>query len=202
MRTPDIAGVREHREGCIVTPEEQLERIVPSLNELVERMWHGQLEYATPCAKFTVHDVLNHMIVLGGTFAPMFRGEPVSEVIAPAVYGWVPAAEFTKSMDDLVAAVRSPGAMERTIDSPVGAVDGETFCRFVAFDGLVHGWDMATAIGATWNPPEDLVAEVDAFARVAISPEMRDGDTFAAETEPPPGATPMQRLAAFSGRSL
>jgi uncharacterized protein (TIGR03086 family) len=191
-----------HQEVCIVTPVEQLEHIVPALNGIVERMWHGQLDYPTSCAAFTVHDLLNHMIVLGGTFAPMFRGAPGSEVTAPAVYGWVPAAEFTKAMDDLLDSVRSPGALERVIDSPVGEVNGNTFCRFVAFDGLVHGWDLATAVGAKWSPSDELVAAVDAFARVAITPDMRDGDTFAMPTEPPVGASPMERLAAFSGRSL
>ena len=55
---------------------------------------------------------------------------------------------------------------------------GSTFARLVAFDGLIHGWDLATSTQQEWDPPEDVVAEVDAFARQAIAPEMRDG-TFA-----------------------
>jgi hypothetical protein len=31
---------------------------------------------------------------------------------------------------------------------------------------------------------------------------MRDGDTFAEPVDPPPFATPIQRLAAFTGRRL
>jgi hypothetical protein len=52
------------------------------------------------------------------------------------------------------------------------------------------------------RPPRDLVAEVDAFPRQLLKPEMRDGDTFAAETQPPPAASPLERLVAFSGRQL
>lgn len=184
-----------------MTPVEQLENIVPSLNGMVERMWHGQLERSSPCAEFTVHDLLNHMIVLGGSFAPMFRGEPVPEITAPAVYGWVPANEFVDTMNDLVAAVKSPGAMDRTIDSPVGAVDGATFCRFVALDGLVHGWDIATALGAEWEPPAEVVAEVDAFARVAITDDVRASGAFAAEVAVSAEASPLERLVAFTGRA-
>ena len=52
---------------------------------------------------------------------------------------------------------------------------GSTFSRLVAFDGLIHGWGLATSTQQEWDPPEDVVAEVDAFARQAIAPEMRDG---------------------------
>ena len=50
-------------------------------------------------------------------------------------------------MDDLLDAVKSPGAIERTISAPIGEMPGEVFARFVAFDGLIHGWDLATATG-------------------------------------------------------
>ena len=35
--------------------------------------------------------------------------------------------------------------------------------------GLVHGWDLATSTGQPWNLSDDLVAEVDGFARQAIT---------------------------------
>ena len=105
-------------------------------------------------------------------------------------------------MDALLDAVQSPGALQRTIDTPFGPMPGSMFARLVAFDGLIHGWDLATSTQQAWDPPEDVVAEVDAFARQAIAPEMRDGDTFAQETHAPPDATPLLRLVAFSGRTI
>lgn len=130
-----------------MTPIEQLEYIVPALNHVVQHIWYGQLDAPTPCAKFSVHDVIDHMIVGGNTFAPLFRGEAPPEVSAPFVYGWVPATEFSATMNSLLAAVQSPGALERVIHSPFGEVSGDTFARLVAFDGLVHGWDLAQATG-------------------------------------------------------
>lgn len=183
-------------------PIEQLARIVPTLNSLVDRIEPSQLNDRTPCANFKVHDVLDHMIVLGGTFAHWFRGEEAPEISAPPVYGRVPAAEFTAAMNDLLAAVQTPGAMDRVIAAPVGEMPGSTFARFVAFDGTVHGWDLATAAGLTYELPADLVDAVDGFARGALSDDMRDGDTFKHETEAPETATRLERLVAFSGRSL
>jgi uncharacterized protein (TIGR03086 family) len=88
------------------------------------------------------------------------------------------------------------------VASPFGEVSGDLFARFVVLDGLVHGWDLATATGQAYEPPDALVGEVEAFARGAIAPEMRDGDTFAGATEPPGDASPIERLAAFTGRKL
>ncbi len=185
-----------------MTPIEQLSYIVPALTEVVDRIWYAQLEGPTPCAKFSVHDVIDHMIVVGGSFAPLFRGETPPTVAAPAVYGWVPAAEFSTAMNDLLNAAQSPGALDRVIPSPFGEVSGDTFARFVAFDGLIHGWDLAQATGQEWTPPAELVEAVDAFARVAIAPEMRDGETFKEAATAPAEATLLERLVAFSGRNV
>lgn len=181
---------------------DQLTEILPTLSATVDRIYGLQLDQATPCSRFTVHDVLNHMIVGGGTFAYLFRGERPPEIEAPIVYGWVPAKEFRQAMDDLLDAVNSPGALDRMISTPLGEMRGDDFARFVAFDGLVHGYDLASATGQEYDPPADVVAAVDEFARTAITPEMRDGDTFAAPTSPPDDATPLERLVAFSGRTI
>ena len=105
-------------------------------------------------------------------------------------------------MVDLLDAVHSPGAGERTIATPMGAVPGSVFTRFVVFDGLVHGWDLATATNQPYAPPEALVREVDAFARQALSDGMRDGDTFAAEKSAPAAASELEKVVAFSGRTI
>lgn len=183
-------------------PIEQLSVIVPAVCDMVDRIPYSLLTEPTACDKFSVHDVLNHMIVLGGTFSYLFRGEEPPTIEPPFVYGWVPASELRTTMAGLLEAVRSPGAMERIIATPVGPRPGTTFARFVAFDGLVHGWDLAMATGMRLQVPDEVVEDVAAFARQAIGPEMRDGDTFKTEVAPADGATPLQRLAAFSGRAV
>jgi uncharacterized protein (TIGR03086 family) len=182
-------------------PTEQLDHILPMLSSTVDRIRVTQLSDPTPCTNFTVHDVLNHMIVGGGTFAYMFRGEQPPEITAPATDS-VPAAEFRRTMDDLLAAVRSDGTLDRTIAAPFGDLPGSTFARFVAFDGLMHGWDLARATGTTFEVPGEVVAAVDEFAHVALTDELRDGDTFKDPTTPPADSDPMGRLAAFSGRTV
>ena len=183
-------------------PLTQLEHIVGTLDDAVDEIRPEQLDDPTPCSNFTVRDVLDHMIVLGTTFSYQFRGESPPEVTAPPVHDRVPTAEFHDAMAGLVAAVASPDAAERTITSPFGDLPGETFARLVAFDGLVHGWDLAKATGVDFDVPDTLVDTVTKFARATLTDEFRDGDTFKAPTPPPPRATPLERLAAFSGRTV
>lgn len=181
---------------------EQLSVILPAVTAVVDHIEPDQLDDPTPCSRFTVRDVLDHMIVLGSSFAYGFRGEEAPEIELPPANGAVPADAFRNAMDDLLDAVRSPGAMERTLATPMGEMPGSVFARVVAFDGLVHGWDLASATGQRYDLPPELVATVDDFARQAITADMRDGDTFAEPTPAPEQAGPIERLVAFSGRSL
>jgi uncharacterized protein (TIGR03086 family) len=178
---------------------QQLDELIPVLRALVDRIEPDQLSRPTPCTAFTVASVLEHMIGGATAFAPAFRGAG-----APAAPpdGETLHEGFGRAMADLSDAVHTAGAQERTIASPFGDVPGAMFARYVAFDGLVHGWDLSVATGLPFAPRDGLVDDVDAFARDLLKPEMRDGDTFAEETVAPPAASRLERLAAFSGRRL
>ena len=184
-------------------PREQLAVIIPTLTAIVDRIEPADLDSPTPCANFTVQGVLDHMIGLAATFVPAFCGTAEAEAsTTDTTEGDVPRAAFHLGMANLLGAVNSPGAMERTISAPFGEVPGSVFARFVAFDGLIHSYDLASSTGQAYDPPHDLVASVDSFAREALVPDMRDGDTFALETTAPSGADLLQKLVAFSGRTL
>jgi uncharacterized protein (TIGR03086 family) len=182
-------------------PLEQLDQLEPLLGRVASGITPDALHAPTPCANFDVHGVLGHMIGGATMFAAGFRGEaaPAAPVVAD---GPEVVAQAGAALGQLMGAIRSPGALDRVVAAPFGEVPGEVFARFVVLDGLIHGWDLAVATKQSYDPPADLVAAVDAFARQAIAPEMRDGDTFAAAVEPPAGATPIQRLAAFTGRQV
>ena len=190
-------GVRQDPPtGGAMEPLEQLDELGPVLGGVVSTITPEQLDNATPCANFTVRGVLDHMIGGATAFAAAFRGQEPTEADTSDVL-----AGFGPALTNLVDAITSPGALDRTVKAPFGEVPGETFARFVVLDGLVHGWDIATATGESYTPSDALVADVQAFADDAIDP-LRDGDTFADATEVPPSATPIERLVAFTGRKV
>jgi uncharacterized protein (TIGR03086 family) len=177
-------------------PLEQLDQLGPVLVGVVTRITPDELDRPTPCAHFTVRGVLEHMVGGATAFAAAFRGAAAPVAASEDLVAALPAA-----LGDLVAAMHEPGALDRTIAAPFGEIPAEAFARFVVLDGLVHGWDLATATGQPYDPPEPLVDDVMTFASATLDP-LRDGDTFAAAVAPPPGATPIERLVAFTGRQV
>jgi uncharacterized protein (TIGR03086 family) len=183
--------------GGRMGPVEQLNELGPVLAGVVGKISPDQLTNPTPCTKFTVRDVLEHMVGGATAFAAAFRGQPPP---APAPSTDVLAA-FGPALQDLAAAISQPGALQRTVAAPFGDVDAEACARFVVLDGLVHAWDLAQATGQSISPSHALVTDVTAFAHGALD-GLRDGDTFGPALAPPADATAMERLAAFTGRQV
>lgn len=181
-------------DGGPMEPLAQFAQLGPVLGDVIAGIRPDQLDAPTPCADYTVRGVLEHMIGGATMFAAAYRGEAPTE---PDRRDPIPAIQG--ALGDLAQAISAPGALDRTIAAPFGDIDGESFARFVVLDGLVHGWDMAVATGQRYEPPDELVAAADGFARQALDP-LRDGQTFADAVEPAPDATPIERLAAYTGR--
>jgi uncharacterized protein (TIGR03086 family) len=165
------------------------------LGGVVGNLGPEDLDRPTPCAEFTVRGVLEHMIGGATAFAAAYRGETPDAVDTTDVL-----ATFGPAMEGLGAAISAPGALTRTVAAPFGEVDGETFARFIALDGLVHGWDLANATGQDYEPTPELVEAVRTFA-AGVLDALRDGEAFAAAVEPPAGASPIIELVAFTGRT-
>lgn len=191
--------------GMPMEPNEQLAITLPTLTELVAGTEASQLDNPTACANFTVRGVVDHLLGGARSFAPAFRGQQDGDSaprdVAPTGRE-VPTVAFRYAMVDLLDAINTRGAMERPIDGPFGRAPGAVVARFLAFDTLVHGWDLASATSQAYDPPLDLVVAADAFARQVVGPELRDGDTFAPETAAPDGASRLEQLVAFSGRTI
>jgi uncharacterized protein (TIGR03086 family) len=181
---------------------QQLEIVVPMVSEIIGNIRPDQLDNPTPCEGWAVRDVLQHMVGGATTFAYLFRCEGPPDLSGRDLLDGDPARAFGDAVQQFATAAATPEALDRTIASPVGEMRGSDFLRFMALDGLLHAWDLASATGQPFAPPDDVVGEIDVFARDAIAPSVRGDDSFAAEVDPPAGADRLQRLVAFSGRRV
>ncbi len=180
---------------------EQLEVIVPMVVDVIGSIRPDQLANPTPCEGWTIRDLLNHMIGGATAFAAGFRGEALPDMSGPMpdLAGDDPAAAFNAAIAAFAEATARPGALDRVLETPIGAVPGREFLRFVALDGLVHGWDLTRATGQTYAPDDEIVAVVEDFAVGFIAPALRNV-AFGNEVESSATATRIDRLAAFTGR--
>jgi uncharacterized protein (TIGR03086 family) len=179
-------------------PKQHVSASLAVLMPVVDAVRPEQLREATPCAKWSVADLLGHLVGGGHFFASALRGQaPPAEAQAPP--DDLQAALHT-AVDDFNDAVRGLDDLEVPVTLPFGVMPAAAVLRLAACDLLVHAWDLASATGQPLAPPADLLDETEPTIRGMIAPELRDGDFFAAEVPAPAGAGPLQRIVAFSGR--
>lgn len=180
----------------------QLEQIVPRLGALVAQVRPDDLNDPTPCAGWTTHDLLNHLVGGASMFADAFAGAPLRDISGqmPDAIGEDPGAAFEAAVNRFGEGASLPGAMERVLPLPFGAMTGQTFLRFAAFDLMIHTWDLATTLGEEPGISEDLVDEVDGFARRVLDSAPRDGINFGPPAQAPATASRLEQLVAFTGR--
>ena len=147
----------------------------------------------SPCEEFTGHQVAEHLMdslvtvggMAGGTVVNPEQGSlenRVSVMTQQAVDAW--------RQVDLSGTVR---AGENELPAGFAA-------NILAFELTLHGWDLAQTSGQTLHISDELVAYLQAFAENLV-PGGRKSGSFADEVPPLTGASAVDRLAAFTGRT-
>jgi uncharacterized protein (TIGR03086 family) len=180
----------------------QLQQVMPQLGAAIASVQPGDLERSTPCASWTVRDLLNHIIGGAEMFADAIAGAPVRDISGrlPDVIGNDPVVAFERAAGRFGEALQQEGAMQRVLELPFGPMTVKSFLRFAAFDLTVHTWDVASVTGETVAFPDELLHEIESFARVVLESVPRTDRLCAAPVDAPADATPLQRIVAYSGR--
>ncbi len=186
------------------TTADQLHTVLTDLAAVVENITPAQNSDPTPCAGWDVGALRTHVVGWLATFAGGFADSDgrapradLQEYIAPAG----PAAEIRRRADELDAALRA-GAAQRPLQLGEAAMPGELALGMILWEYQVHGWDLATATGQSWDPPAAAARASLKFAPDMLTPDYQgEGKAFAPPVTPPTDATPVQRLVALSGRN-
>ncbi|MFD7903817.1 TIGR03086 family metal-binding protein [Kitasatospora sp. NPDC059722] len=188
-------------------------RSVELAAEVVDTVTPEHLELATPCGDWNLRRLMEHVVGQHQGFAAAARGAgPDLALWADAPVGDDPAGAFRRTAEDLKAAFAEAAAADRKLWLPEirdgGPFPLELAVGFQLVDTLVHGWDVAAALGA----PSGLAAAVDADpvlagALVSVSelvpagPESRGPDRAFRERLRQDGAHgPFERALALLGR--
>jgi uncharacterized protein (TIGR03086 family) len=160
--------------------------------------WHDR----TPCGDWDVTALVEH--VAGGNRMGelLLHGADAQASLAGAraVIGTDLRAAFTSTAADQIAAFAEDGALDRTVHHIAMDMPGSLLLLFRTNDLALHGWDLATAIGADTTLDPDLVASI--WTRLEpIAPLLAGSPMFATPTgELAADASTLDKLLHATGR--
>jgi len=152
---------------------DMLQRAGDEFDWRVGRVRNEQLTWATPCERWNVRDLLQHVIAGNRMAVVMLEGhsrdrvdELRREVTSRDQLGDDPAAAFASSAGAQASMFGEPGVLERICHHFVGDIFGAQLLGFRIGDLTLHGWDLARAIDVDDHLDDDLVE----FVYAAMSP--------------------------------
>jgi uncharacterized protein (TIGR03086 family) len=166
---------------------------------LVDR---ARLDAPTPCADWTVHDLIDHVVEEELWAPPLLAGEPVEQIgdrFEGDHLGDDPAGAWRSAADATRRATATDDALEAEVRLPGRVISGADFMFELFADHLIHSWDLARAVGGDERLPADLVAACSRWFDAHEQTWRAEGQIGPAVAVPP-DATPQARLLARFGR--
>jgi uncharacterized protein (TIGR03086 family) len=144
----------------------------------------------TPCSDFSCHELAVHLM---GSIAQL--GSMVGATIEIPSDTSLEDKVSTMAMEliDAWRAVDLTGTLDNGMPAAFGA-------SIIPIELLLHAWDLAQASGQEVSVSDEVVAYVASLAE-GVVPGGRERGSFAAEVTPAADASPLDRLAAFAGRT-
>jgi uncharacterized protein (TIGR03086 family) len=183
-------------------------RAVAASVDIVGAVDAGSLHLPTPCEGWTLGRLLGHMAGQHHGFAAAARGEGADlSVWADRPVGDDPAGDYAKAADEVVTAFAEEGVLERRFRlpevHPQAAFPAATAIGFHLLDYVVHGWDVARALGTVPRFDPDLIeAALAVAARVPDGPtRLEPGAAFRPAVPVPNGTSRLDLLLSSLGRS-
>jgi uncharacterized protein (TIGR03086 family) len=174
--------------------------------DLVAQVAAADLSKPTPCAGWTLHGLLTHMIAQHYGFAAASRGEGDLALWKLRPLGDDPVADYRASAEHVIAAFAEDGVLERKFPLPEFSAgflfSGAQAISFHFIDYVVHSWDVARTLGRTVTFDDNLlkaalpVAEAVPGGQIRLAP----GSAFAPEV-PWSGDSTLDEIIAILGRS-
>jgi uncharacterized protein (TIGR03086 family) len=183
----------------------ELEEALGLAGRLVAGVKPDQWELPTPCTEWNVRQLVDHLVSGHQLVARVLRGEPFEQAVAAVRsvddrLGDDAAAAYDAGAREVLAGFTAPGVLGRVVRVPFGTVPGAVARHLRIVECLVHGWDLATALGVPFDPPAPLVEQEIAFSRPMVGQVPPERPVFAPTRSVAEGAPPIERLVALLGR--
>ncbi|MFG2192042.1 TIGR03086 family metal-binding protein [Streptomyces sp. NPDC048639] len=168
----------------------------------VHRVQDDRWTAGTPCAEWSVRDLVNH-VVGEHLWAPwLLRGATLAEVgdrFDGDVLGDDPVAAWDAAAAESKAAFHRPGALDIDVHTSSGPTPAPEYMWQMVTDLAVHAWDLARGIEVDDTLDEDLAAEVYAYVE-PYADSWRGYGVFGPAVKVQDAAPVQDRLVALLGR--
>ena len=135
-------------------------RAAASFGDRVHSVGDDQWRRPTPCEDWDVRSLVHHLVE-EELWVPLLVGgltiEEVGDRFSGDLVGDDPKSAWDAATGPAVAAFFQEGAMDRTVHLSYGDVPGRDYAAELFCDLVVHGWDLARAIGADERLDPELV---------------------------------------------
>jgi uncharacterized protein (TIGR03086 family) len=176
---------------------EQLAEAADATGRVIAAITDEQWTLPTPCTEWNVRQLVEHIVTGNAGFVAAL-GNQRPELSAGADLSLV----YRQSARSLIEASRAPDVLQQMVTVPFGTVPGAVALHLRTTELLVHGWDLARAIGAQVTFPE-AIAELElAFTRAALEDVPADHKAFEPPQPVAADAPAIDRLAACLGRTI
>ena len=185
---------------------EVLQRVVNEATRVVGNITPDQLANPTPCAEWTVRDVVNHITGGSTMFAISAEQGSVPDDVLGKLMGGGDNLGSDYKAAWATASTRAMSAfdgldLEKIVALPFGEMPAAIALNIAIFDVTIHATELATSTGQE-IVDTDLLETALQLAQAMIGPELRQPGVFGPEQPCPADAPVTQRLLAFSGRSV
>jgi len=175
------------------------EKATANTRKILAAVKTSQWPHPTPCTDWNVKQLVNHMVSGARNVTFIMEGQGPQNI--GDALGDDPLASFDEAVKSAVAAANAPNAMSRTVKTRRGELPAGEYLLGQVQEMLVHGWDLAKAIGADTKLDPELM-EV-CYARALRNREgLRTGSTAwgPAEADVPGTAGAQTKYLAILGR--
>jgi uncharacterized protein (TIGR03086 family) len=183
-------------------------RVVRATVSLVSQAGPADLARPTPCAGWSLGDLIGHMTSQhhGWTAAAAGHGADPS-CWRPGPPAADPVGEYAAASRRVLEAFGADGVLDREFAlaeiSPVLQFPAAQAISFHFIDYLVHGWDVACALGLAYQPEPDVLAAALPVAQAVPGGQarIRPGAAFAPEIAMTGPVGLLDQIIAMLGRS-
>jgi uncharacterized protein (TIGR03086 family) len=155
---------------------------------------------ATPCPGWDVRTLTNHLVGGLRIFAAQLTGTEAGGEHEDDWLGDAPAAAYADAARAVLAAWRSPGALDRTLEISLGPVPAPMGAVIELTEVVVHGLDLVVATGQTERVDEEQAAALHRLMLGMGFDAFRVPGVFGPAVDVPADAPASVRLLGFVGR--